>query len=345
MSSNGITAPVRIALDAMGGDYGPEVTVPGALAAVAAHPQLHVALVGDQETVAAELSKRNADARELPIRIVASEGKIEDDERPISALRRKPRSSIATAMGLLRGGEADMVVSVGSTGASMATATMVLGLLEGLERPCIGGNFLGLAPNTTVVDLGSNVDARPSQLLNFASLGVVFARRRLLIENPRVALLSVGEEAAKGNRQVQESYPLFSNSHLNFVGNVEGMDFFTNKADVIVCDGFIGNIMIKFAEGLGSALAPYLQRQLAEFLPEDQVRRIGGALWTNMNLPRTMGGPLFGVNGLVMVGHGSSTEEGIAGAINTGLLCHSIDLVEGFREELAELRDSGALDT
>ena len=342
MSTNGNVERVRVALDAMGGDYGPSATVPGALAAVAAHPQLRVVLVGDPEAVNAELSRQNADVAALPITIVPSEGKIEDDEHPISALRRKPRSSIVTAMQLLRAGEADMAVSVGSTGASMATATMTLGLLDGLERPCIGGNFLGLAPNTTVVDLGSNVDARPSLLLSFAALGVVFARRRLEIANPRVALLSVGEEAAKGNRQVQETHSLFRESHLNFVGNVEGMDFFTDKADVIVCDGFIGNILIKFAEGLGSALAPYLQRQLAEFLPEAQLKQIAGALWTNMNLPRTMGGPLFGVNGLVMVGHGSSTADGIAGAINTGLLCHSIDLVAGFRQELSELRGAGA---
>ena len=344
MSSNGNTARVRVALDAMGGDYGPGVTIPGALSAVAAHPHLDIALVGDPDEMHAALSQENADLAALPIKVVPSEGKIEDDEHPISALRRKPRSSIVTAMSLLRAGEADMVVSVGSTGASMATATITLGLLEGLERPCIGGNFLGLAPKTTVVDLGSNVDARPSLLLSFAALGVVFARRRLEIENPRVALLSVGEEEAKGNRQVQESHSLFRDSHLNFVGNVEGMDFFTDKADVIVCDGFIGNILIKFAEGLGSALAPYLQRQLAEFLPENQLREIARALWTNMNLPRTMGGPLFGVDGLVMVGHGSSTADGIAGAINTGLLCHSIDLVEGFREELSELRHTGVLE-
>ena len=345
MSTNGNVERVRVALDAMGGDYGPAATVPGALAAVAAHPQLSVALVGDPEAVNAELSRQNADIAALPITVAPSEGKIEDDEHPISALRRKPRSSIVTAMQLLRAGEADMAVSVGSTGASMATATMTLGLLDGLERPCIGGNFLGLAPNTTVVDLGSNVDARPSLLLSFAALGVVFARRRLEIANPRVALLSVGEEAAKGNRQVQETHSLFRESHLNFVGNVEGMDFFTDKADVIVCDGFIGNILIKFAEGLGSALAPYLQRQLAEFLPEAQLKQIAGALWANMNLPRTMGGPLFGVNGLVMVGHGSSTADGIAGAINTGLLCHSIDLVAGFRQELSELRGAGVAES
>lgn len=341
MSSNGSMARVRIALDVMGGDFGPPATVPGALAALAAHPQLDVLLVGDAEAVNVELSKHPSAMQEQAITVVPSEGKIEDDEHPISALRRKPRSSIATAMQLLKAGEADLAVSVGSTGATMATAAMTLGLLEGLERPCIGGNFLGLAPNTTVVDLGSNVDCRPSLLLSFAALGVVFSRLRLGIENPRVALLSVGEESAKGNRQVQESHSLFRASHLNFVGNVEGMDFFTDKADVIVCDGFIGNILIKFAEGLGSALAPYLSRQLSEFLPEDQLRQIAGALWTNMNLPRTMGGPLFGVDGLVMIGHGSSTAEGIAGAINTGLMCRRVELVKGFRQELSELHTAG----
>ena len=341
MSSNGSMARVRIALDAMGGDFGPPATVPGALAALAAHPQLDITLVGDPEAVNAELSKHPIAMPGHAITVVRSEGKIEDDEHPISALRRKPRSSIATVMRLLKAGEADMAVSVGSTGATMATASMTLGLLDGLERPCIGGNFLGLAPNTTVVDLGSNVDCRPSLLLSFAALGVAFSRLRLGIENPRVALLSVGEEAAKGSRQVQESHSLFRDSHLNFAGNVEGMDFFTDKADVIVCDGFIGNILIKFAEGLGSALAPYLSRQLAEFLPESQLRQIAGALWTNMNLPRTMGGPLFGVDGLVMIGHGSSAAEGIAGAINTGLLCRRVELVAGFRQELSKLHTAG----
>ena len=344
MSSDGNVSQVRIALDAMGGDYGPPETVAGAVAALEAHPHLQIALVGDPDEVSRELEKHQSAAGNPAISIVPSEGKIEDDEHPISALRRKPKSSIVVATQLLRTGQADMAVSVGSTGATMATATMTLGLLEGLERPCIGGNFLGLAPNTTVVDLGSNVDCRPSLMLSFAALGVAFSRYRLGIDNPRVALLSVGEEAAKGNRQVQESHALFGESHLNFVGNVEGMDFFTNRADVIVCDGFIGNILIKFAEGLGSAVAPYLYQQLTAVMPEEQVQQIAGALWTNMNLPRTMGGPLFGVDGLVMIGHGSSRADGIAGAINTGLLCRRVELVEGFRRELAELRQTGVLE-
>ena len=339
MSSNGNEARLRVVVDAMGGDYGPRETVPGALTALAAHPQLDILLVGDAQEITEELARQGSSPQSLTV--IPSEGKVEDDEHPIAALRSKPRSSIAVTIGLLKQGQADMAVSMGSTGATMATAVMALGLLEGLERPCIGGNFLGVAPNTTVLDLGSNVDCRPALLLSFAALGVAFSRRLLGIPNPRVALLSVGEEAAKGSRQVQESHAVFRESNLNFVGNVEGMDFFTDKADVIVCDGFIGNILIKFAEGLGSALVPYLSRTLAPILPREQVQQIGEELWTTMNLPRTMGGPLFGVDGLVMIGHGSSTAEGVAGAINTGLLCHRLELVEGFRQELAELHKAG----
>jgi glycerol-3-phosphate acyltransferase PlsX len=174
--------------------------------------------------------------------------------------------------------------------------------------------------------------------LNFAALGSVFAHKFLGIENPRVGLLSVGAEEAKGNRQVQESFRLFQESHLNFVGNVEGMDFFTDRADVIVCDGFVGNILMKFTEGLGSALAPYLKDQLATLLPAPEVLKLVTDLWHVTNLPRTMGGPLFGVNGAVILGHGSSRADGVAGAINTAIRYVDLGLVESMRQELAEIR-------
>ena len=299
--------PVRVALDAMGGDYGPSVTVPGALMALAADPQLSITLVGDPDVVQAELARH--DVCGLAIGVAPSEGKITDDEHPVSALRRKPRSSIVVATQLVKRGDADLVVSMGPTGASMATAVMGIGLLEGMERPCIGGNFLGLSPNITLVDLGSNVDCRPSLLLSFAAMGVAFSRRLLNIDNPRVALLSVGAEAAKGNRQVQESHAVFNDSYLNFVGNVEGMDFFNDKADVIVCDGFVGNILIKFTEGFGAALRPYLENRLATLLPPEQLDRLADALWETTNKARTMGGPLFGLDGLVLVGHGSAGRK------------------------------------
>ena len=328
--------PIRIVLDAMGGDFGPSETVKGAVQALNNH-NVEIVLVGDQQEVELELAKYKPDV--TAIKVVASEGKIGDHEHPITALRQKRDSSILVATKLLKSGEADALVSVGSTGASMASAVMVLGLMEGLDRPCLGGPFLGLCPRTVLVDMGSNVDCRPSLLVSFGALGSAFSKYFLGIEEPRVGLLSVGSEEAKGNRLVQESFQLFQDSHLNFIGNVEGMDFFTGRADVIVCDGFVGNILLKFTEGLGSAMGPYLYRELSEYLSETDVNNIIAELWQNTNIPRTMGGPLFGVNGAVILGHGSSTADGICGAVGTAVQYVELGLMENMRAELERLHN------
>ena len=180
-------------------------------------------------------------------------------------------------------------------------------------------------------------------MVSFGALGSVFSHEYLGIENPRVGLLSVGSEAAKGNRQVHESYQLLEESHLNFIGNVEGMDFFTDRVDVIVCDGFVGNIIMKFTEGLGTALSRYVEQRLAGHLPVDELGKVSDDLWQTTNMPRTMGGPLFGVNGMVMIGHGSCRASGIAGAIDTGVRCVGIGMVDSMRKELARLSSAGAL--
>lgn len=328
------SSTVRVVLDAMGGDYGPVETVGGAMRALDAS-KIEIILVGNKNQVEAELAKYDVTGK--PVRVVSSEGKIGDDEHPLQAIRSKPKSSILVANKVLKSGEADVLVSMGSTGASMAGAVLALGLLDGLDRPCIGGPFLGLAPRTVLVDMGSNIDCRPGMLLNFAALGVVFARKFLEIPDPKVGLLSVGAETAKGNRQVQESYQLFQDSHLNFVGNVEGMDFFTQKADVIVCDGFVGNILMKYTEGLGSALFAFLQKELSSRMAPDDVRSFAASLWQMMNMPRTMGGPLFGVNGAVVLGHGSCKGEEVAGAINTATRYVQLGMVESMREELSKM--------
>ena len=324
---------VRVVVDAMGGDYAPQETVKGAIEALHAN-NIELILVGDQDLLEAELTRY--DVAGLPVTVVPSQGRIGDDEHPIEALRHKSQASIVVATKFLKSGNADVLVSMGSTGASMASAAMILGLIEGLERPCIGGPFVGLAPQTVLVDAGSNIDCRPSLLLSFAVLGAVFAHKFLGIENPRVALLSVGAEEAKGNRQVRESYHLFQESHLNFVGNVEGMDFFTNRAEVIVCDGFVGNILMKFTEGLGSSMASYLRKNLAALMAPDDLDKITSDIWHITNLPRTTSGPLFGVNGSVILGHGSSKADGVAAAINTGVRIVQLGLVDSMREDLQE---------
>ena len=331
---------IRVAVDTMGGDFGPPETVKGALEGLDTH-NIELLLVGDQNLLESELA--HYDIKNKPVKVVASVGKIGDDEHPIEGLRRKPKSSIVVATKLLKSGDADLLVSMGSTGASMASSVFILGLMDGLERPCIGGPFLGVAPRTVLVDMGSNIDCRPPLMLSFAALGSVFSQKFLGIDNPRVGLLSVGSEAAKGNRQVHESYQLLQESHLNFIGNVEGMDFFTGRADVIVCDGFVGNILMKFTEGLGTALSHYVEQRLADHLPAAELAKVSSDLWETTNMPRTMGGPLFGVNGMVMLGHGSCRASGIAGAIHTGVRCAQIGMVESMRQELAQLSGTEVL--
>ena len=330
---------MRVALDVMGGDYAPVETVKGAVQALRS-ANAELLLVGDPAAVQAELEKY--DISGLPLTVVPSEGRIGDDEHPVQGMRRKPRASVVVATQLVKRGQADVMVSIGSTGASMASAVLSLGLMEGLERPCLGGPFLGLAPNTVLVDIGSNLDCRPGLLLSFAVLGAAFAHTYMGIENPRIGLLSVGAEAAKGNRQVQESYQLFKESHLNFIGNVEGMDFFTNKADVIIADGFVGNILVKFTEGMGGALADFVRKQLPSSVDPAVVEELAEGLWETTNRPRTVGGgPLFGVNAPVILGHGSCRANGVEGAIRTAVRYVNVGLLDIMRQELAMMNGSG----
>ena len=203
--------PYRIAIDVMGGDHAPVELVKGAMEA-AQQGIAKILMVGDVDQIQ-EISGRRA-ISELPITVVPSDGVIVEGEHPVKALRQKPKASVITAARLVKNGRADAFVSLGSTGAAMAAATLTMGLMHGVERPAIGGAFLSLAPKTSVVDLGSSLDCRPSQLLNFAAIGAVYATKLLGIQNPRVALLSVGTEENKGNRQVQEAYSLFKRSGL-----------------------------------------------------------------------------------------------------------------------------------
>ncbi len=342
MSLNGKedARPVRVALDVMGGDYAPVETVKGAVHALRS-VNAELLLVGDAGPVQAELGKY--DVSGMPITLVPSEGRIGDDEHPVQAMRQKPHASVVVATQLVKQGKADVMVSIGSTGASMASAVLSLGLMEGLERPCLGGPFLGLAPDTVLVDIGSNLDCRPGLLLSFAVLGATFAHTYMGIENPRIGLLSVGAETTKGNRQVQESYQLFQESHLNFVGNVEGMDFFTNKADVIICDGFVGNILVKFTEGMGGALADFVRKQLTDSVDSAVVEGLAESLWETTNRPRTVGGgPLFGVNAPVILGHGSCRANGVEGAIRTAVRYVNVGLLDIMRQELALMNGSGS---
>lgn len=321
-------ARYTIALDAMGGDHAPAAPVEAGVVAAREH-QVAVALVGDEDVVRRELAKHEVES--LPIEVVPSEGVIFEGEHPALSLRSKPRASIAVSLGLVKAGRAHAAVSMGSTGATMAGSVFALGTFPGLERPTIGGPFIGLAPKTTIIDLGANVDCKPSQLLSFGALGASFERFYHGIEDPRVGLLSVGSEDGKGNRQVQEAFPLFRSSGLNFIGNVEAHEIFASKADVLVCDGFVGNILLKYTEGLAESAARYLANALGPDNPGVQaIAGLAGAAEVG-------GGPLFGVNGVVIAGHGRSPVKSIAGSIDLARQALTWGLVDTMRDDLSRV--------
>ena len=331
-------SPVRVAVDAMGGDYAPAEVVAGAVEA-ARNDKAQIALVGDRDGVQAELAKHETDG--LPITVVPSDGVVLEGEAPARALRQKPRASILVSTGLVKKGLADASVTMGSTGAAMAAAAVVLGVIEGIERPALGGPVVGLAPRTVIVDLGSNVDCRPSQLVSFAVIGHVFARQFWGVERPRVALLSVGAEAGKGNRQVQETTALMAKSGLNFIGNVEPGELTTGAVEVAVCDGFVGNVIMKLTEGLGHGMADFVRGRLDGKLPAEDLDRLTAEVYEVNNVAETFGGgPLFGVNGVSVVGHGRAKAESVRRAIGTAKRAVEVDFVAHLNEELAQVRES-----
>ena len=327
---------IRVAVDAMGGDYAPSEIVAGAVEA-ASQSDVQIMLVGDTDEVQSELAKY--DAASLRIATVPSEGVISEGEPPALALRHKPRASILVATKMVKEGHAEACVTMGSTGAAMAAAAVVLGMIEGIDRPALGGPIFGLAPKTVIIDLGTNVDCRPSQLLSFAVIGDVFARQFWGVERPRVGILSVGAEAGKGNRQVRETSELFAKSSLNFIGNVEANDLPRSKAEVVVCDGFVGNIVMKLAEGLGQALADHLRTSLHGKLPESELEQLGREVYElSSAVEAAGGGPLFGVNGVSVVGHGRARAQVVQRAIGTAKMVVDGGFIGKLNEELALLR-------
>jgi len=330
--SAGTGKVVRIAVDVMGGDHAPVEPIKGAIQA-ARELGVEIILVGPQAQVEKEISGH--DTAGLPIRIVDAAEIIEDGEHPVLAVMRKPNNSIAVATKLVKSGEADAVVSAGSTGACMVCGMQYLGTLPGIDRPMAGGPFLQLSPQTSVFDMGVNVYCQPERLVNFAVAGCVFCRSFQGIENPTVGLLNVGSEEGKGNELAKAAYPLLQKSGLNFIGNVEGMDIAKGKANVIVCDGFVGNILLKFCEGLGETVKDWLLQELKELIPEKELEAVADKLWRLMSPGAVLGGaPLWGVDGLVMVCHGNSRAPQIAHTIREAKACAETEFIELLRSEL-----------
>lgn len=316
---------MRIAVDAMGGDYAPREIVAGAVKWVQENEGM-VYLVGNEHVIHEELAAYIFN--EDQIKVVQASQVITMDESPAIALRKKKDASVVVATRLVKEGRADAVLSCGSTGAQMAAALFVLGRMEGVERPPIASSIPSAGGgNALLIDVGANVDCRPAQLLQFAAVGSAYAAAVSGIQSPRVALLNNGEEEGKGNALSVETYQLlkFQNG-LNFVGNIEGRDLFSGHADVIICDGFTGNIVLKALEGMAMFLAASVAGELGK-VP---------AVFAELDYTQVGGAPLLGVNGISIVCHGSSRREAVFNGIRSAQNCFERNIVE---RQLTKLRD------
>ncbi|MBA46980.1 MAG: phosphate acyltransferase PlsX [Dehalococcoidia bacterium] len=320
-----------IALDAMGGDYGPEVTVPAAISAIKDFG-IKVILVGDPNEIGKELSNFPKEITEK-MKVIPSEGVVNEGESPVSAYRNKPKASIFVSAGLVKKGYADGVVSMGSSGATLAAASILFGTMEGIERGSIGGPIIGYSPEMVLLDLGSNVDTKAHQLADFAAIGDQVSKLMFNKENPKIALLSLGSEEGKGNLLVKETFQLLSKSSLNFVGNIEPEDLFEQKVDVVICDGFVGNILLKTTESLGRKISKEILDKTGNKEISDEILNK-----TNVLSESYGGGPIFGINGIAIIGHGSSKVSTIVNAINTAKLTLENDWVEKQQTAIKKIR-------
>ncbi len=311
--------PVKIALDSMGGDFAPSVLVKGAvLAQKEANGSFRIVLVGDAGQIQEELKKLGAES--LPFIIQPASEMIRMDDSAILSLKKKD-SSIAVAMQMQKEGEVDAVVSAGHTGAVMTSALITLGRIEGISRPAIA-TYLPTQKEqdgVLVLDVGANSECKAQHLLEFGIMGSIYSESVLNKTNPRVGLLSIGEESNKGNDLILSSYKLFTESSLNFVGNVEGNKILKGSCDVVVCDGFVGNVMLKFAESIDGFLTSIVKKQIKRNLLSKL-----GILFLQASLKRLKkvldyseygGAPLLGVNGVCIVAHGGSSPKAIKNAI------------------------------
>ncbi len=307
---------MKIVVDAMGGDHAPDVVIAGSLLAVKEY-DVDVILVGDQPKIEALLRKAKYTGNRISVQHAPEV--IEMCESAATSIRRKRNSSIVIGVNLVKEGKADAFFSAGNTGAVVCAGTLGLGLLPGIERPGIGIVTPTLKGNSLIIDVGANIDPKPTQLLQYAIMADAYCKNILNKPNPTVGLLNIGEEEKKGTEFIREAYELLEKSKVNFIGNVEGKDLFSGKCDIIVCDGFVGNVALKVSESAAEAMQTFLKRHLLSniwgkiglifmipslkrFKKEIDYAEYGGAL-------------LLGVNGVVIIGHGRSNKKAIKNAI------------------------------
>lgn len=343
---------ITIALDAMGGDHGEKIVIPAALSALKANPELHLILTGNEAAIRQQMalvsSRSSINSLEKRIRIVHTDEAVRMDELPSHALRNKKRSSMRLAIELVKSGEAQACVSAGNTGALMITAKFVLKTLPGIDRPAIISELPGVNGITRVLDLGANVDSCAEHLFQFAVMGSVLANALDNIERPKVGLMNIGVEEIKGNDQVKRTAHLLANaSELNYIGYVEGDEMFKGTVDVVVCDGFVGNVALKSAEGISKLLISYIKEaytknwftRLIALLTFPLLKGIKKQL----DPARYNGASLLGLNGIVVKSHGSTNAMGFQQAIEKALNEAKKEVPNRIRKKVALLLNEGNL--
>ncbi len=314
---------MRIAIDAMGGDHAPHELVKGAVQAAQSLEGTTVILVGDQERLSAELERLAPIPPGVEIRHAPET--IDMHASPAAAVRTKPNASIVVAGDLVRSGEADAMVAVGHTGAAMVVGAMRIGRIEGISRPTIASPMPTRRGQAVILDAGATVDCEPKNLVQFAVMGSIYAERILGVQSPKVGLFSIGEEPSKGNELVKATFPLLQRAGLNFVGNVDGKDLFYGDVDVVVCDGFVGNTILKVAEGLAEMLLDSI---------EDAPTR--ARLVKMLDYSEYGGAPLLGIRGVCAIGHGRSRAKAVANAIRAAQVAVEQNVVQRIDSALAE---------
>lgn len=326
---------MRIAIDAMGGDYAPKEIVAGAIAAAKEHADIKILLVGDQH----QLEPLIAEKQLSNLQIVHADEMIAADDEPVRAVRRKKNSSMVVAGRLVKDKEADAMLSAGNTGALMATGLLVVGRIAGIERPALAP-LLPSMDNTGLLalDLGANMDATPEQLLQYAIMGSIYRQRVEGIKSPRVGLLNVGTEEMKGNELTKTAYEALKDSQLNFVGNIESKEILQRPCDVLVCDGFSGNIMLKSYEGAASVIfnelkTAFKQTWLTKLAAAVMLPKLKG-LKKKLDPNEFGGAPLLGINGLVLKIHGSSDARAVQAAVLQAKTAVDNDLIGSITAEM-----------
>ncbi len=329
-----------IALDAMGGDYGPSEIVPAALFALKKNADLYLTLVGKEDLIVEQLKKHHALNHER-INIVHAPEVVEMHEPPSQALRNKKESSMRIAIELVRDGHAGACVSAGNTGALMATSRFILKMLPGMDRPAICTTLPGKNGHTHVLDLGANVDSSSEQLFQFAIMGAQLASAVEGNDEPTIALLNVGEEDIKGNDRVKQAATLLSESHLNYIGFVEGTDLYTGDVDVIVCDGFVGNIALKASEGLAEFLRYHATLEFKSSLYSKFAALVSlpvlKSLKRKIDPKQYNGASLLGLRGIVIKSHGGADRESFATAIQEAIIEVEHNVPEKINAKLEQL--------